>query len=654
VKNLQKSKSQLTKNNYNIAELCEFLSISQATAKNWIKLNKLTPDAYENGKPLFSKSYIENFIKSIQSNSSKILKSRRNKKYVSGAFFYKDYISKTSKNLHTIQNLIDYIVSNEVNLSKTEISSILADCARKLFLSNHQNLDKFTCLIEDLEIDNKIENKLKKEHNKIFQYKYVYEKNEDILGLLFLSLSTLSSRKARGAYFTPTKIVKNMIHNIDFYSNKSDNNKIIDPCCGSGNFLLQIPKSIKLEQIYGNDIDLTSIILTRINMALKYNPEDLKILYKNFTCRNFLFENNPQNYQYIIGNPPWGYNFNQIEQHELSKIYSTAKNKNIESYDVFIEKSINCLNDNGEIFFVLPEAILNVKAHQAIRKFITENTQITYLEYLGNIFNKVQCPSIIVKLQKSKKSFSTSGLKIKTLNDEFVINLNRNLSNNIFNFKMNDLEYEIYVKITSIKNKVYLKNNGVFALGIVTGNNPEFISKNQTSNFEPILKGSDISKYKINKTDNFIKFLPERFQQVAPVKYYRASEKLFYKFISKKLIFAYDNNKLLSLNSCNILIPTFNDLNIKYIMAILNSSIAQYIFEKQFNSLKVLRSHIESIPIPKCSASQQNEIIKLVNKILNCTNSQDFNNLYSEIDFKISNLYGLTNDEFEIVKGSTN
>jgi hypothetical protein len=217
---------------------------------------------------------------------------------------------------------------------------------------------------------------------------------------------------------------------------------------------------------------------------------------------------------------------------------------------------------------------------------------------------------------------------------------------------MNDSEFEIYNKITTIKNKVYLKNNSIFALGLVTGNNAKYITTKKTSNSEQIIKGSNISKYKIEKAENYIKFTPEKFQQVAPIEYYKAPEKMFYKFISNKLVFAYDNNKTLSLNSCNILIPTFKDLKIKYVMAILNSSIAQFIFEKKFNSIKVLRSHIETIPIPTCSKSQQKQIIELVDKILICENPEEFNNLYQTLDLIISNRYCLTNEEYKIIKKS--
>lgn len=51
-----------------------------------------------------------------------------------------------------------------------------------------------------------------------------------------------------------------------------------------------------------------------------------------------------------------------------------------------------------------------------------------------------------------------------------------------------------------------LKNNADFALGIVTGNNKKYISNNKTADNEMILKGSDISKYHIKQSDNYIIF----------------------------------------------------------------------------------------------------------------------------------------------------
>ena len=81
-------------------------------------------------------------------------------------------------------------------------------------------------------------------------------------------------------------------------------------------------------------------------------------------------------------------------------------------------------------------------------------------------------------------------------------------------------------------------------------------------------------------------------------------------------------------------------------MAILNSRIAQFIFEKKYNSVKVLRSHIESIPIPVCDRKAQEEIIKIVDKILNC--KKDYSELYKILEKKTARLYNLTPKEYKL------
>jgi hypothetical protein len=51
------------------------------------------------------------------------------------------------------------------------------------------------------------------------------------------------------------------------------------------------------------------------------------------------------------------------------------------------------------------------------------------------------------------------------------------------------------------------------------------------------------------------------------------------------------------LNSANILIPKI-DYSIKVILALFNSELYKQIFQKKFNSIKVLKSHIQELPLP--------------------------------------------------------
>jgi hypothetical protein len=208
------------------------------------------------------------------------------------------------------------------------------------------------------------------------------------------------------------------------------------------------------------------------------------------------------------------------------------------------------------------------------------------------------------------------------------------------------MEYKILKKIENVDNKITLKNNSQFALGIVTGDNEKYISTIKNSKNEMVLKGVNIEKFNYRNSDVYITFTPENFQQVAPVELYRAKEKLFYKFISKELVFAYDNKQTLSLNSCNILIPQISGLDIKYILAILNSGVAQFYFRSKYNSLKVLREHIENIPIPKVSKEKQRIIVSCVDEIL----KRGYSDLiYNQIEKQVADLFGLTGEEYFLI-----
>ena len=124
---------------------------------------------------------------------------------------------------------------------------------------------------------------------------------------------------------------------------------------------------------------------------------------------------------------------------------------------------------------------------------------------------------------------------------------------------------------------------------------------------------------------------------------YRAKEKLIYRFISNNLVFAYDDKQRLTLNSANIVIPKIPNYPIKVIAALLNSSLYQFIFQKKFFSIKILRSHIEQMPLPLWSDEIFTEIIELVN-----VNIKDRNN-FEKLDNYIMKKFDLSNEDKKYV-----
>ena len=647
-----------------LRELCRELSISTATGRNWIKLGKLETKYTEKGTPYFTRDYISTLKNDIQSGKNAALKSRRNKKYISGTTLYQAYVSEDCQNIPVLQKMLDIITDEKIVLTHDITQYIIADCSLHLFtqkmsmkeeektslllkyLNGKLDLGTYNVLIDALIEDRDAAVLFCRKNPMLFSFEYLYEANEDILGLLYISCKNIGSRKATGSYYTPTKIVKKLISGLNIESA----HKILDPCCGTGNFLLQLPEHVGFENIYGNDIDPVSVKITRLNMALKYPAADVKDICEHITELDYLTEYHDNKFHCIIGNPPWGYHFSDNEKEKLKILYKTAAGKNIESYDVFVERALAGLSPGGQLSYVLPEAVLNVKAHTTIRNIIMETSSIKYLAFLGNAFDGVQCPCIILHLAHTETSFSTVGMIVDNGRHSFKINMERSVSPDCFSFTAADPEYRILEKLKKTENISFLAGNADFALGIVTGNNKEYISSHKTAENEMVLKGSDINKYHINPTDNYIRFQPENFQQVAPVNMYRAPEKLLYRFICSQLVFAYDDRQTLSLNSCNIVIPKLEGTEIKYVLAILNSRIAQFIYKKEFNSVKVLRSHIENIPIPAADTKTQDEMISIVDHLIQGQDRACATELYDKLDTMIFELFHLSAKEQQTIK----
>lgn len=650
-----------------LAQLCNEFSISYATGKNWIKLFKLIPDMYHGKTPLFSKTHINKIKKELISSKNKALKSRRNKAFISGNNIYKSYIDNTSDNIPAVQSLLKQIKEYSIHMSESLLRLILSDCAIKLILQHLQNTTcdknmllsylqdgsisgRYQSIIDALLGSKETAHSLYTKYPYLFETTYTYHHGEDLLGLLYLSLKNMNSRKATGSYYTPTHIVKKLIAHLIEDKQFLQSQTILDPCCGTGNFLIQLPDAIDYSQIYGNDIDKLSVLLTRINVALHFKVQDIDILNQNITQTNYLTDAGKKRFDIILGNPPWGYRFSDREKKKLQDKFECASGKSIESFDLFVEQSLCRLSPHGRLSFVLPEAILTVKAHLPIRSYLLKHSTIRRIDYLGERFDKVQCPSIILHAEAVENGFSCIGMKITSRDTSYHFSEERIVTPANFSFLINDEEYKILEKMRRLEHVTYLKNQADFALGIVSGDNLSILSDQKKDGYETILKGCDIQKYHITEPDRFIHFVPSQYQQTAPEHFYRVPEKLLYRFISDQLVFAYDSKQHVTLNSCNILIPHIEGLHMKYILAILNSSIAQFYFHKEFHSVKVLRSHLEQIPIPYPSDAQQQKVIALVDLLLTTKSDDSFQQTYQLLDQIIASLYTLTESQYETIK----
>lgn len=398
----------------------------------------------------------------------------------------------------------------------------------------------------------------------------------------------------------------------------------LDPCCGSGAFLLAIKNSTP-SQIYGIDSDPLAVFIAKINLLLKFSEFEFmpQIYLANFLCEdtlNKVSQNLPSKFDYIITNPPWGV----VRENNISN----------KRFSLFFIKSYDKLKEKGLLKFLLPNAILNVKAHKKIRKFMLENGILKSIYFYNTNFNGVTTKFIDITQIKTntKRDFS---IEIHKENEKYKVAKSSfyYTKNLVFNaLKTQDIEI---IKSIKKKAKFYL-NESIFALGIVTGDNKNKLIKTAKKNYEKIYTGKEIMPYKLKEANHFILYNKDILQQVASDEIYRAKEKLVYKFISKHLIFAYDNSGSLFLNSANILIPNIPNMSIKTVLAFLNSNLYQYLYLTLFQEIKILRGNLEELPFLCISKSEDAHFSHLIDEILN-----DNENAKNVIDDNIYRLFEL-------------
>ena len=291
----------------------------------------------------------------------------------------------------------------------------------------------------------------------------------------YLKNTDIKKRKKLGQYFTPKSIRELLLSKLP----KKDNADILDPACGSGEFLLSCKKYFKNPILYGFDIDKKLI-----NISSK--------LVKNASIKNFNFLNidiNKKKYDYIIGNPPY---FELKLNEEIKKKYFDIIKGRVNIFSLFIKTGLDLLKDGGYLAYVVPPSMNNGAYFSKLREYIIKNSSLEYLHIIDGADNfhlaNQKVMLIILKKTNSKKSskyiFKKNGITIFTEDKKFLNNAYENT------VSLKDIGYTVKTgniiwnehkeKLTNDKNNSTLLiwasniNNGKIIIGYTKGK-PQYI-----------------------------------------------------------------------------------------------------------------------------------------------------------------------------------
>ena len=455
-------------------------------------------------------------------------------------------------------------------------------------------------------------------------------RQDDWIGFVYQSLTAEGSRILKGLYYTKPLIVNEMLSDIRVLNGE----KFLDPCCGSGIFLLKVEHA-EMEQLYGIDNDPLAVMIAKANLMVKFNESSV---YPQIYQMDFLLHAasalGDMKFDYIVTNPPWGT--------EKGKLHTSEVISSKEKASLFFTESFKFLNKNGIQHFLLPSSLMKIKVHSDLRRFITHATRMESIKCYRERFKGVFTDFLSLKVS-NKPTFGTQNYVVHSANNEVSRKEFKPLDDDFCAIPMlSDRDEAIIGKVERLRHDDL--SHSQWALGIITGNNARVLHERPRKGLEPIFTGKDIGKYSLKKASRYVKYNRADFQQCAKDEFYRAKEKLVYKFVSNHLCFTYDDQQRLFLNSANILIPEVDCMSTKTVLAFLNSALFNFLYTKRFNDLKILKGNLSTLPFPKITAEQDKELTALVDRAL--TGDAD---APAEIDTMIYSLFELDEKEIELI-----
>lgn len=397
-----------------------------------------------------------------------------------------------------------------------------------------------------------------------------------------------------------------------------------------------------------------------------------------------IFKNN--GFDCVIGNPPYGALYDDSQKQYIKTYYKTPEGR-YDNFELFIEKGINLLNNKGLLGYIIPSPFLTNLYSRKLREYILNNhslleivsfsmqvfedptvhTCIIRISPVNNPDNKIILKNNINSILKlSEKSYFTVSQSNFKDNDNFVIDVFIDPSTKIIIDKLKLVSYQL-------GDICYIRQC------IKTGDDKKYVKLSDLSLEEPwkkSLKGKSISRYQTLDKNIYLKYgnwLARNWKN----KTFYETNKIAIRETGSRITATIDLENRYFLSSLyaiyykNINLNTEN--NLKYLLAIINSQVANYFVKIIALNLtegaftKVRTNQLARLPIPNIDENNmeiKEDLSVLVDQMLE-TNEEYFK-IQSEsdklifqqkielIDSKIDNLifslYNLDENDIEIIK----
>lgn len=218
----------------------------------------------------------------------------------------------------------------------------------------------------------------------------------------YLAEASLDHRKKLGQYFTPKPIRERLLDLLP----KGNYRRILDPSCGTGEFLLSAHERYPSAEIVGWEIDpvLARLAKNVAPFAQTHRRDALEIP-----------DNERESYDLVIGNPPY---FEWKPDSQVRERFQHVISGRPNIFAFFFAIGLDLIREGGILAYVVPQSMNNGAYFRSLRQHIVSRGGVVALEPLEDqdLFQDAQQTVMLLVVEKGRRSsrftFQRNGIVI--------------------------------------------------------------------------------------------------------------------------------------------------------------------------------------------------------------------------------------------------
>lgn len=389
----------------------------------------------------------------------------------------------------------------------------------------------------------------------------------------------------------------------------------------------------------------------------------------------------------VIGNPPYIFASNQSFSDEMKSYYTRTyplNNYQANTFGLFLELAFSLVRKGGGISYIIPNSFLTINQYKTLRHHILKTyDEITFINSKDKIFDEASIDVCIIDMFTKRPAKVILG---EIVNSEVNLLTETNsdllLDQDVITISSaNTSSQKLLIKIEA-QSKVLENNYGhvkdglkAFERGKGTPKQPEdkedfqkfknekpFFAKEQVnSSYRKFLSGSDLQRYKINWSGQFLSYgkhlaAPRNASIFEGIRILIARIPVKSRYTFRATL---TEDNFVHEQSIEVITDLIG--NPKFLIGVLNSKVVSYYAIHRFDFLQrstfpqMRLTQIKDFPIPDATDSQQEEIAQVVEQLMeemkkDSPDTETVNQLNLAIDELVMDLFELTEEEKQTVR----